>query len=235
MDVNKVLCDVNLELHTEALQELCGGEQVAYQDVRVWGRTNHLVVRSGTANQRPIDYGRRVVWELPLLFLVHPHAECQFRYVRLSVDFRRDAGGAAQAGVQVEDLSPRHVEGKDPVRILTKRSGELSFELEMTGVEASVTAEASRESQVYFPVVRGSKIVSGLAVWDFEPLPGAPLHVERELRLLVSGPASASEKLHAEVRVEARVSVTGLRGLVPLIGQRPIDLTTILQFGSRDS
>ena len=145
--------------------------------------------------------------------------------VRLSADFRLGPDGAPQEGVRVEDLSPKVVEGKDPVRIVTKRSGDLSFELETVGVGANVSTEMSREAQVYFPVVRGAAVVSGLAVWDFEPLPGGPLYVDRDLRLLVSGPLASPGGLHVEFRVQAKVSLDGLQGLVPLIGRRSVDLT----------
>jgi hypothetical protein len=225
VEMDEILCEINLDLNGEALQELSGEDQVAYQDVRVWGRVNHLAVHRGPLSHRPLDFGRRVVWEIPLRCLVHPHPQCRFRYVRLSVDLRQASDGSPQTDVRVEDLSPRIVEGRDPIRIMTKRAGDLSFALESVGVGATTSAEVSREAQIYFPVVRGSKIVPQLAVWDFEPLPEAPLYMDRDLRLLVSGPSAPSSELYAEFRVEARLNVEGLRGLVPLIGRRAVELT----------
>lgn len=223
--MEEIVFEVNLDLNIEALHELSGDDQVAYEEVRIWGRSNHLAIRRGALSKQEIDYGRRAVWEVPLQCLVHPHPECRFRYLRLSVDFRQEMDGADLRSVRIEDLSPQKVDGKDPVRIVTKRSGDLSFEFETIGMGGTASATMSQESQVYFPVVRGSKVIAGLAVWDFEPLPGAPLYVDRELRLLVSAPTAPPGGLHAEFRVETGVRIEGLRGMVPLIGRQSIDLT----------
>ncbi len=56
-------------------------------------------------------------------------------------------------------------------------------------------------------------------------LPGGPLYVDRDLRLLVSGPLASPGGLYVEFRVQAKVSLDGLQGLVPLIGRRSVDLT----------
>jgi hypothetical protein len=226
--VDELLCDIELGLNEEALQERSGEGLVAYQDVRVWGRSNHLAVRRGKVSRSLIDYGRRAVLDVPIQCLAQGHPSCRLRYVRLFIDFRRAQDGTAQQGVQVEDLSPRLVEGPEPVKIVTKRAGELKFEVETVNLGASVSAEESREAMVYFPVVRGAGVGFGFAMWDFEPLPGVPLQVDRQLRMLVSCPL-LPDVLSSEFRVEARVEADGLRGLVPLIGSRRAILTAAQQ------
>ena len=61
-----------------------------------------------------------------------------------SVDFRQGPNGAVQDGVRVEDLCPRKVDGKDLVRIVTERSGDLSFAVEAFGFIAKLSEELSR-------------------------------------------------------------------------------------------
>ncbi|MEU8034738.1 hypothetical protein AB0C13_40430 [Streptomyces sp. NPDC049099] len=86
-----------------------------------------------------------------------------------------------------------------------------------------MTLERSSEQDVFFPQVTTSGPGFGSARWDFTQVGEAPLHVDRDLRLLVGLPADTSEaQLHAVLR--AGVSVNGALGAIPVVGRRRVRL-----------
>jgi hypothetical protein len=210
--------EVELAVSEEAFLERSAGSALADEQIRLWGRENRLALWRGDITRMEYDLGRRMVFDLPLRCLAHPHPECRFRYVRLVADFGTGPGEERQEA-KVEDLSPRLVVGNDPVKIVTKRSGELSFELKEFKLGPSISAEQEREYQVYFPEIRGAGIGFGTATWDFTALPEAPLHIDRDLRVLVSFPVGLLE-VQALFRLEAKVQRQGLAALIPLVGSR---------------
>jgi hypothetical protein len=212
------LAEIELSVIEEPFLERAAGGPLADEQVRLWGRENRLALWRGDIVRTYYDLGRRMVLDIPLRCIAHPHPECRFRFVRLVADFGTGPAGQPQEA-KVEDLSPRMVVGEDPVRIVTKRAGSLLFELEELKLGPRLTAEQEREYVVYFPEIRGAGVGFAAVTWDFSAVPIAPLHVDRDLRVLVSFPASTSEVL-ATFRIEAKVEWQGLAALVPLVGSR---------------
>ncbi|MBN9519757.1 hypothetical protein J0H58_14745 [bacterium] len=211
------LVEIDLDVNEDFL-ERATGSPLADEEIRLWGRENRLALWRGDVIRTQYDLGRRVVFDIPLRCIAHPHPECRFRYVRLIADFGTGPDGERQEAT-IEDLSPRQVLGEDPVKIVTKRAGELSFELEELKLGPTISAEQEREYVVYFPEIRGAGVGFAAATWDFSTVPVAPLHVDRDLRVLVSFPAGLSE-VQGRFRIEAKVERQGLSALIPLVGSR---------------
>lgn len=217
------LGDVELTLNAEELEERAETAAIVQRDYRLWGHENRLGLWRGAIRRRTIESGHRDIMDLPLRCVAHPHPECRFRYVHLVVDLTCAEDGAPQSAV-VEDLSPRYVEGPEPVKIITKRAGELGFTCETLNLGPNISAEMSQEYQVYFPVIRSSGVGFGTAVWDFEAVLDAPLHVDRDLWLCVSVPTALSA-LYVQFRFEVRLQCPGLTSWLPLIGRRTVSVT----------
>lgn len=224
--VNENELEIGLELDSEALEQLSGMEGVSHTEVGLWGsRQNHLSVYRDEPTRRDIDMGRRSVWDLLMRCVPHPHPECRFRSISVSIDLRRNRDGVEQADVRVEDFSPKSVFGAEPVRLATKRAGDLKFALKQLDMNVGLSAEESREVQIHYPVVRGSQQDQGLVIWTFEPLADTvPLHADQALRVLFSAPSARVDELDVKLRVQANVQVPGVRGLFPLVGYRTVYL-----------
>ena len=219
------LFELELEPDVEALQERAAGVLPMDESFPLWGANNRLALRKGALTRRPVAAGKRHAFDLSLRCLAHPHPECRFRYVQIAVDFGHGVDGQSQDAV-VEDISPGWVEGKEPVKIVTKKSGELSFEFETLKLGPSVSLEQSRECQVYFPIVRSSGKGFEEALWTFEAIENGLLHVDRDLRLIVSTPSSVAA-LRATFRLEAHIEKPGIVGWIPLIGNRSISFEAV--------
>ncbi len=217
--------DLDLEPDIEAMQERAAGLLPVDGSFPLWGSGNRLALRRVALTRQLLTGGQRAAFDLALRCVAHPHPECRFRYVQVAVDFGHGLDDQSQDAI-VEDISPGWVEGKEPVKIVTKKAGELSFEFETLKIGPSASLEQTREYQVYFPVLRSSGKGFEEAVWTFEAIEGAPLHVDRNLRLIVSTPSSTGV-LRASFRLEARVERTGVAGWIPLIGRRSVEIEAV--------
>jgi hypothetical protein len=224
--MNEKELEIGLELDGEALEQLSGLDEVSYSEVGLWGgRKNHLSVYRDQPARWDIEFGRRSAWDLPLRCVPHPHPECRFRSISVSVDLRVNRNGTEQADVRVEDFSPRSVLGAEPVRLQAKRAGDLKFTFTQLDMNVGLSAEESREVHIHYPVVRGSLQDEGLVIWTFEPLAeSVPLHADQSLRVLFSAPSARVGELAVRLRIHAKVQLPGVLGLFPVVGHRTVDL-----------
>lgn len=207
------LFDVPLELDEGGLGQRGGEAIIADERLRLMMRENRLGLRKGATRSLLLDGGATAATDIPLQCVAHAHPECRFRWVRLVIDF-----GPA-AGALIRDLSPREVVGSEPVKIVTKHSGGLSFEVETFKLGPEFSVEKSTEHEVYFPEIVSSGVGFSAAYWNFQAPAEEDLHVDRALRLLVTYPA-ALPRLEAKFTLRARVALKGIAGLIPLVGRR---------------
>ena len=213
--------DIPLEVDSGELQERAGPAVVLEERVRLLARENQVGLWRGDTRRDTVDGGTRTVFDMPLRCVAHPHPDCRFRWVRLLASFGTE-------GASVSDLSPRDVRGTQPVKIVTRYAGGLSFEVEQLKLGPELSAERSTEQQVYFPEITTSGVGFSYASWDFHAVGESPLHVDRDLRLLLSLPASA-DRVEVKFTLRAAVAVKGLAGLVPLLGR------TEAEFGAAEN
>lgn len=85
-------------------------------------------------------------------------------------------------------------------------------------------ATADEAARGELPEIVSSGIGFPSVTWDFRARHGQAIHVDRDLRLLVSLPAAQAETpLQVRYVVRASVVVNGVAGLIPLIGRRTSD------------
>lgn len=182
------------------------------EKLQILGRENRLELAIGEAEKLNSEDGKLALLNLPLRLLVHAHPECRFKWVRLELDFSN------YSGAKVEDLVPAEVKS-DPVKISTKYTGGLSFEVAKETIKPSAGVEYSKEYQIYFPEISGVGKLSRVATWSFMALPEQEMFHDRELKVLVSAvPGTKFDVL--DVKLEAKLKIKGLRKLLPLFGSK---------------
>lgn len=200
--------DVSLAVDEDSLDERWDGEVVLDEELRLLARENRLSLWRSEPQRLDLGDGVAAV-ELTLRCVVHAHPECRFRWVRLNVDF----AGLPEA--QVADMSPRDDISTGPVKLVTTRSAELSYAIESVPVAPGLAIDRD----VYLPRLTASGRRFQYASWDFAALGDTPLHVDRDLRILLSVPAVATA-VPVRVTLRGRVTVAGRRGAIPLLGRR---------------
>lgn len=208
--------DIPLEADEGELHERAGSAVVLDESVRLLARENRIGIWRGETRRDSVDGGVRSVLDVPLRCIAHPHPDCRFRWVRLLVDFGAD-------GSSIIDLSPREVRGESPVKIVTRYSGGLSFEVEQLKLGPEFSWERSSEQQVYFPEITSSGLGLSHAIWDFHAVGEAPLHVDRDLRLLLRVPVSEN-RVVVKFTLRASVAAKGWTGLLPVLGRKKVEL-----------
>jgi hypothetical protein len=207
-----------LDIDEDALLERAPALVVDH-DIRVLAQSNRLaLIRGLTERHGAIRPGADGV-DVPLRCVAHAHPGCRFRWVRISMDL------SPTAGAVVHDLSPRDEVAGEPVKITTSYHGGLSFNLSVLKLGPELSGERSTERDVYFPTVTASGIGLALAIWDFTALADAPLHVDRDLRLLASVPATAKE-IQVQLTLRALVVANGIAAAIPLIGRQRATVRT---------
>ena len=197
-------------------------ESVTVDDeVRVLARASRLAIRCDPAvRHRGRARGTDLI-EFPLRCVAHPHPDCRFRWARVTLDL------SGTAGTSVADLSPRDEVSDHPVKLTTRYSGGLKFDIAVIPAHPELSAERSAEQDVYFPKITVSGIGFGYAIWDFTAVGAEPLTIDRPLRLLATVPATAVQ-VPARLTLRAAVTARGLPGWIPLIGRQtktiPLDL-----------
>jgi hypothetical protein len=157
--------------------------------------------------------------DLSLRCVAHAHPESRFRWVHLTADFSRSPG------VIVSDLSPRDEVSDHPVKVTTTYKGGISFDIAAVALSPEIAVERTREQDIYFPILRVSGIHLHRAIWTFEGPGEQPLHIDRNLRLLLAAPA-ATEGITMVLTMRAKVVVNGLARLFPLLGRRTVEIRT---------
>jgi hypothetical protein len=183
------------------------------QEIRVLARTNRLAIKCEAAVRKRSGTPGTDIIDFPLRCVAHPHPECRFRWVQVTLDLK------GTAGASITDLSPRDEISEHPVKISTTYKGGVKFDIAMLPVHPELSAEHSTEQDVYFPKISVSGVGFSFAMWDFTAIGDEPLKVDRQLRLLATVPSSAAE-IPASITVKASVAARGLPGRIPLVGRQ---------------
>jgi hypothetical protein len=206
-----VWADVPLDVDDGAVAERAESASVD-EEVRLLARANRLaLVRDKATRHADAHQGLDVV-DVPLRCVAHAHPSCRFRWVRVTIDL------SGTVGAKVSDLVPREEISDHPVKITTSYQGGLSFSIAHLPVKPDVSGTHTTERDVYYPTVTSSGIGLTHAIWDFTARDGSPLHLDRQLRLLLTLPAAATT-IGAQLSVRATVAANGLVGTIPLIGR----------------
>lgn len=150
-------------------------------------------------------------WDMSLLCVLHPSPGCAFRRARLTVDLRPTVSAV------VRDMSPREVQGDQPLEITTTVEAGLKFAVIPSVLEVDTRRERASTRSVHEPTVVTSGRGFSRAFWDFRSS-GGRLQPDREMRLLVDAPAGAP--LLARFNLTATVTVDGAAQLIPLLRRR---------------
>ncbi|MEY9857021.1 hypothetical protein ABH935_002629 [Catenulispora sp. GAS73] len=206
-----VWADVPLDVDEDAVAERADSASVD-EELRLLARSNRLaLVREKATRHADAHQGLDVV-DVPLRCVAHAHPSCRFRWARVTIDL------SGTAGAKVSDLVPREEISDHPVKITTTYQGGLSFSTAHLPVKSDAGGTHTTERDVYYPTVTSSGIGLTHAIWDFTARDGSPLHLDRQLRLLLTLPAAATA-IGAELSMRATVAVNGLIGIIPLIGK----------------
>ena len=143
----------------------------------------------------------RVAYDISLMLALHAHPECRFTWSRLIVDL------SPTPGAVIEDMSPSKVEGV-PVEVQTKVSGGLQYSV------LQLNSEVTRTRTVRFPTMLTSGKWTPKAYWDFRTAGDDYLHVDQELRLLVTAPVD--EPVAVSFTISTKVRLLGVPRLFSL-------------------
>jgi hypothetical protein len=149
----------------------------------------------------------RVAYDIALMLALHAHPECRFTWSRLIVDL------SPTPGAIIEDMSPSKVEGV-PVEVQTKVGAGLQFSAPLNAVSLQVNPEMTRTRTVRFPTVLTSGKWTPKAYWDFRASGDDNLHVNQELRLLVTAPVD--EPVAVSFTISTKVRLLGVPRLFSL-------------------
>jgi len=185
----------------------------ADEEIRVLAKASRLAVRCDSAVRHHDSTPGTDIIEFPLRCVAHPHPECRFRWTRVTLDL------SGTVGASITDLSPREEVSEHPVKVTTRYSGGLKFDIAMIPAHPELSAERTAEQHVYFPKITVSGIGFSHAIWDFTAVGEEPLTVDRPLRLLATVPATATQ-VPARLTLRAAVTARGLPGWIPLIGRQ---------------
>jgi hypothetical protein len=148
-------------------------------------------------------------YDIGLMLVLHAHPECRFTWARLIVNL------SSTPDAVIQDMAPSEVEDV-AVEVETKVGAGLKFATVLKAVDIEVNPELARKRTVHFPKVLASGTGFRKAYWDFSASGDDYLHVNRELRLLVTAPAgipvTASFTIHAEARMNDFNGLIRLRG-----------------------
>ena len=189
-----------------------GESVVSDQQIRVLAKASRLAIRCDPAARHAGDQQGTDVIDFLLHCVAHPHPECRFRWVRVTLDL------SSVTGASITDLSPRDEINEHPVKITTSYRGGLKFDIAAVPLKPELSAERSTEQDIYFPAITVSGVGFSYAMWDFTAIADTPLKVDRALRLLATIP-SAVAPVTAHLTLRASVTARGLPGTIPLIGR----------------
>jgi hypothetical protein len=111
-----------------------------------------------------------------------------------------------------------------PVKLTTTYTSGLSFDIAAVPLAPELALERTQEQDVYFPTLRVSGIHQRRAIWTFEAAGAQPLHLDRDLRLLLTAPPGTAGII-VLFTLRAKVAMSGLTGLVPLLGRRKVEVS----------
>ena len=203
---------VPFDVDEQGLESLRDSEAIVGDTlIPVLLRQNRLALSKGKTLLVPTPPGADpglAYYDATLSCVVHAHPECQFRWARLVVDL------SSTPGARIRDMVPREVRGDRPVELKTTISLGLKFETIAKVIGGEVRPEVSTSRTAYFPEIISSGVNLASGYWDFLSGASEHLHADRELRLLISAPTGAL--LSARFRLNAKVALRGLPGLIPI-------------------
>ncbi|WP_330350936.1 hypothetical protein [Streptomyces sp. NBC_00582] len=215
----RALFDSELEVDEADLKAMVRRGEVVVDDhdVALLGHRNRVALALGpvervTGAPVPELAPGLARWDISLLCVLHPSPGCTFRRARLTVDLRPTASAI------VRDMSPREVQGDQPLEITTTVEAGLKFAVIPSVLEVDARRERASTHNVHEPTVVTSGKGFSRAFWDFRAGDGARLQPDREMRLLVDAPDGAP--LLARFNLTATVAVDGAAQLVPLLRRR---------------
>ncbi len=214
--------DFAMTLDESALEQRSEGEAlIADEQVRVLAHENRLVLRREKTERSNLDDQTTALYML-LRCLAHPHPECRFQWVRVSLDF------SANPNVRVSDLFPQRIDGTDPIKVTLTRSASLAMEFGTYKLGPAVGIERSTEQSIYYPGTIGSGINTSSALWDFQTQGEAPLYVDRDLHLVLAQPTMLVSVL-VRVTLRAKVVAKGIAGIIPIVGRREVVFEAVVK------
>ena len=190
-----------------------GGAIGVDQEIRVLARANRLAIHCDPATRHDGPTAGTQLLDFQLRCVAHAHPECRFRWVRVTLNL------SETDGAYVTDLSPRDEVSEHPVKVTTRYSGGLKFDIAAVPLHPDLSAERETEQDVYFPQVSVSGVDFGYAMWDFTAVGEEPLKVDRALRLLAAVPAPGAD-VPVQLTLRALVTARGAVGRIPLIGRQ---------------
>lgn len=214
--------DFTMTVDESALEQRSEGEAlIVDEQIRMLAHENRLVLRRDKTERTPVDVETSALYML-LRCIAHPHPECRFQWVRISMDFSNNLN------VKVREMFPERIDGTEPVKVSVKRSASLALEYGTYKLGPGVGIERSIEQSIYYPGTIGSGIKTSSAVWDFQAQGEAPLYVDRDLHLVLTQPITL-ENVRTKVTLRARVVAKGISGLIPIVGRREVAFVTMVR------
>jgi hypothetical protein len=184
------------------------------RDFRLFWRANRIALAKGRPTK--VEGGAdaepgRDYWDVPLTCAIQSHPECRFRWSRLILDFTPTRDGL------IRDMEPKEVVGDRPVEYKTTVGVGLKFEVLKKVLQVEPKMEYTTARTVYYPriVAVGNSFRKGY--WNFLAMGDEYLHVNKELRLLVSAPCGTP--VVARFKLQAKVTLAGLPGEIPLLAR----------------
>ena len=115
----------------------------------------------------------------------------------------------------------------EPVEIKTSIGVGLKFETIVKSLSLEAKPEYTTSRTVYYPEIVSSGVNFPQGYWDFLAKARGYLHANRELHLLVSAPRES--RISARFRLRAKVALSGIAVLIPLMARtKEIDETYLL-------
>ena len=209
-----ILFDVPLDLDEAGIESGRSDEAIIGDEtVRLMLRENRIALAKGKTNVVNPLAGvdpSLAYYDIPLVCVIHSHPECRFRSSRLMVDL------SPTKGTLIRDMVPREIKGDKPVELKTSVGLGLKFNVVSDVLSAEVKPEFATSRTVYYPEIVSSGTNFTKGYWDFLALTSDYLHVNRELRLLISAPKEVP--VQARFNLRAKVTFAGAMGLIPLLG-----------------
>lgn len=214
--------DFTMTVDESALEQRSEGEAlIVDEQIRMLAHENRLVLRRDKTERTPVDVETSALYML-LRCIAHPHPECRFQWVRISMDFSENPN------VSVREIFPQRIDGTEPVKVSMKRSASLSLEYGASKLGTGVEVERGTEQSIYYPSIVGSGVNTSSVLWDFQAQGEAPLYVDRDLHLVLTQP-TALEAVRTRVTLRAKVIAKGITGLIPIIGRREVVFETMVR------
>lgn len=209
-NTSETLFDMALDLDEAALERDVE-TIIVDEDIRLFLRENRIALVKGNAVQvqsEEAEASKTIYYDIPLFCIIHAHPECRFEWARLVVDL------SVTKDARIHDMAPREVRGDKPVELKTTVGIDLKFEVIANILGGDISAEHTTSHTVYYPEIISSGLSSARGYWDFLASKGERVHVDKELRLLVSAPKG--HFLQARFKLWSKVRVAGIVGLLPL-------------------